>query len=102
MVRNVRKEDIEKVDVEYIKGKYQYKKSYGTISGKRHKILFSGPVVDLQPALENIRSLVRTPENRISTESRRKLKALEEKASNLNNFKNQGITHIIIYKCLEI
>lgn len=32
MVRNVRKEDIEKVDVEYIKGKYQYKKSYGTIS----------------------------------------------------------------------
>lgn len=25
MVRNVRKEDIEKVDVEYIKGKYQYK-----------------------------------------------------------------------------
>nr|DAN60093.1 MAG TPA: hypothetical protein [Caudoviricetes sp.] len=46
--------------------------------------------------------MVRTPENRISTESRRKLKALEEKASNLNNFKDQGITHIIIYRCLEI
>lgn len=102
MVRNVRKEDIEKVDVEYIKGKYQYKKSYGIISRKNHKILFSGPVVDLQPALENIRLLVRTPENRISTESRRKLKTLEEKASNLNNFKDQGITHIIIYRCLEI
>lgn len=101
-IRNIRKEDIERIEVEYIKGKYQYKKSYGTISGKRHKILFSGPVVDLQPALENIRSLVRTPENRISTESRRKLKVLEEKASNLNNFKDQGITHIIIYKCLEI
>lgn len=101
MVRNVRKEDIEKVDVEYIKGKYQYKKAYGTLS-RSHKILFSGPVVDLQPALENIRLLVRTPENRISTESRRKLKALEEKASNLNNFKDQGITHIIIYRCLEI
>lgn len=100
MVRNVRKEDIEKVEVEYIKGKYQYKKSM--VPSVEHKILFSGPVVDLQPALENIRSLVRTPENRISTESRRKLRALEEKASNLNNFKDQGITHIIIYKCLEI
>ena len=62
-IRNVRKEDIEKVEVEYLKGKYQYKKSYGTISRKNHKILFSGPVVDLQPALENIRLLVRTPES---------------------------------------
>lgn len=102
MVRNIRKEEIEKVEIEYIKGKYQYKKSYGIIQGKRHKILFSGPIIDLQPALENIMMLVRTPENRISTDSRKKLKALEQKATNIGNFKDQGITHIIIYKCLEI
>lgn len=102
MVRNVRKEDIEKVEVEYIKGKYQYKKSYGTISGKKHKILFSGPVVDLQPALENILMLVRNPTRRICTDSRKTLRKLEEKATNLNNFKDQGITHIIIYICSRI
>lgn len=102
MVRNIRKEDIEKVEVEYIKGKYQYKKSYGTISGKKHKILFSGPVVDLQPALENILMLVRNPTRRICTDSRKTLRKLEEKATNLNNFKDQGITHIIIYICSRI
>lgn len=98
MVRNIRKEEIEKVEVTYIKGKYAYKTQYNVISGKKHNILYAGPVNALQPALENIMMLVRI----LCTESRKTLKRLEEKATNLNNFKDQGITHIIIYVCSQI
>lgn len=102
MVRNIRKEEIEKVEVVYIKGKYSYKTQYNVISGKKHKILYAGPINDLQPALENILMLVRIPTRRISTDSRKTLKRLEKKATNLNNFKDEGITHIIIYLCSQI
>ena len=44
MVRNIRKEEIEKVEVTYIKGKYAYKTQYNVISGKKHEILYAGPV----------------------------------------------------------
>lgn len=102
MVRNIRKEKIERVEVVYIKGKYSYKTQYNVISGKKHNILYAGPVNALQPALENIMMLVRIPTRRICTESRKTLKRLEEKATNLNNFKDQGIIHIIIYVCSQI
>lgn len=102
MVRNIRKEEIEKVEVVYIKGKYSYKTQYNVISGKKHQILYAGPVNALQPALENILMLVRIPTRRISTDSRKILKRLEEKAANLNNFKDEGITHIIVYLCSQI
>lgn len=103
MVRNIRKEEeIEKVEVTYIKGKYAYKTQYNVISGKKHEILYAGPVNALQPALENILMLVRNPTRRICTDSRKTLRKLEEKATNLNNFKDQGITHIIIYICSRI
>ena len=103
MVRNIRKEEIERVEVVYIKGKYSYKTQYNVIRGKKHNILYAGPVNALQPALENIMMLVRNhPTRRICTESRKTLKRLEEKATNLNNFKDQGITHIIIYVCSQI
>ena len=98
MVRNIRKEEIEKVEVTYIKGKYAYKTQYNVISGKKHEILYAGPVT----ALENILMLVRNPTRRICTDSRKTLRKLEEKATNLNNFKDQGITHIIIYICSRI
>lgn len=98
MVRNIRKEEIEKVEVVYIKGKYSYKTQYNVISGKKHNILYAGPVNALQPALENIMNSTR----RICTESRKTLKRLEEKATNLNNFNDEGITHIIIYICSRI
>lgn len=102
MVRNIRKEEIEKVEVVYIKGKYSYKTQYNVISGKKHNILYAGPVNALQPALENILMLVRIPTRRISTDSRKALKRLKEKAVNLNNFKDEGITHIIVYLCSQI
>ena len=96
------KEEIEKVEVTYIKGKYAYNTQYNVISGKKHEILYAGPVNALQPALENILMLVRNPTRRICTDSRKTLRKLEEKATNLNNFKDQGITHIIIYICSRI
>jgi len=102
MIRNIRKEEIEKVEVAYLKGKYAYKTQYNKISMRKHNILYAGPIKDLQPALENIEMLVRNPNRRISTDSRKSLKRLEEKATNLNNFKEEGITHIIIYLCSQI
>lgn len=79
MVRNIRKEEIEKVEVVYIKGKYSYKTQYNVISGKKHNILYAGPVNALQPALENIMMLVRNPTRRICTESRKTLKGLRKR-----------------------
>ena len=91
MVRNIRKEEIEKVEVAYIKGKYAYKTQYNVISGKKHEILYAGPVNALQPALENILMLVRNPTRRICTDSRKTLKRLEKKATKIKKKKEQGI-----------
>lgn len=100
MVRDVRKEEINEVEVVYIKGKYQYKKQYGILTDKKQDILFAGPLEAMQPAWENILMLVRNPTNRVSTESRRKLRKLEQEATNLGNLRDKGITHLIIYqKC---
>ena len=98
MVRNVRKEDIERVDVEYIKGKYQYKSKYPQIEAK-HKIVYAGPVKEMAPIWDSISDILRKSD-RICTESRRELKKLEERSQNQFYFKKEGITHIIIYKCL--
>lgn len=100
MVRNLRKEEIEKVRVTYVKGKYAYKNQYNVINkNPGNKILYTGPIKELQPVLENIVMLVRNPTRRIDTESRKALKRLEKNSMNPEHFSKLGITHIIIYIC---
>lgn len=97
-----RKENVELTEyrVLYIKGKYQYKKQYNSINGKHH-IVYAGPATTMKPIWDVIPKLLRTT-SRISTESRRELKKLQDLSLNQENqFEPKGITHIIVYECLQ-
>ena len=97
-MENEKRNGIERYNVLYCKGKYQYKSKYPQIDAK-HKIDYAGPVEPMTPIWDNISDILRKSE-RICTESRRELKKLEERSQNQFYFKKNGITHIIIYKCL--
>nr|UWG30926.1 MAG: hypothetical protein [Bacteriophage sp.] len=93
------KENPEKYNVLYLKGKYQYKSKYPQIMA-RHWVIYAGPVDPMSPIWDNALGILRKSD-RICTESRRELKKLEEHSQDGLYFKKNGITHIIIYKCLE-
>lgn len=97
-MENAKRNEPEKYNVLYLKGKYQYKSRYPQIDAK-HKIVYAGPVESMAPIWDNLSDILRKSE-RICTESRRELKKLEERSQNQFYFKKNGITHIIIYKCL--
>lgn len=97
-MENERRNGIERYNVIYCKGKYQYKSKYPQIDAK-HKIVYAGPVEPMASIWDNASDILRKSD-RICTESRRELKKLEERSQNNFYFKNNGITHIIIYKCL--
>lgn len=96
---NGNQKEIERYNVLYLKGKYQYKSKYPQIDAN-HKIVYAGPVSAMSPIWDNIADILRKSE-RICTDSRRGLKKLEERSQNPSYFKKEGITHIIVYKCLE-
>ena len=97
-MENAKRNEPEKYNVLYLKGKYQYKSKYPQIDVK-HKIVYAGPVEPMAPIGDNISDILRKSE-RVCTESRRELKKLEERSQNQFYFKKNGITHIIIYRCL--
>lgn len=97
-MENERRNGIERYNVLYCKGKYQYKSKYPQIDAK-HQIVYAGSVEPMAPIWDNISDILRKSE-RICTESRRELKKLEERSQNQFFFKKNGITHIIIYRCL--
>lgn len=97
-MENAKRNEPEKYNVLYLKGKYQYKSKYPQIDAK-HKIVYAGPVESMAPIWDNLSDILRKSE-RICTESRRELKKLEERSQNQFYFKKNGITHIIIYRCL--
>lgn len=97
-MENAKRNEPEKYNVLYLKGKYQYKSKYPQIDAK-HKIVYAGPVEHMAPIWDNLSDILRKSE-RICTESRRELKKLEERSQNQFYFKKNGITHIIIYRCL--
>ena len=98
-MENERRNGIERYNVIYCKGKYQYKSKYPQIDAK-HKIVYAGPVEPMASIWDIVLDILRKSD-RICTESRRELKKLEERSQNNFYFKKNGITHIIIYKCLE-
>lgn len=93
------KETLEKYKVLYLKGKYQYKSQYPQIMA-RHQVIYAGPVDPMTPIWDNAFGILRKSD-RVCTESRRELKKLEEHSKDGSYFKKNGITHIIIYRCLE-
>lgn len=98
-MENERRNGIEKYNVLYLKSTYQYKSKYPQIELKHH-IIYAGPVEPMSPIWDRIYDILRRSD-RICTESRRELKKLEERSQNQFYFKKNGITHIIIYRCLE-
>ena len=75
-MENEKRNGIERYNVLYCKGKYQYKSKYPQIDAK-HKIVYAGPVEPMAPIWDNISDILRKSE-RVCTESRRELKKLEE------------------------
>lgn len=98
-MENEKRNELERYNVLYCKSKYQYKSKYPQIETK-HKVIYAGPVEPMAPIWGNVSGILRKSD-RICTESRRELKKLEERSRNDLYFKKNGITHIIIYKCLE-
>lgn len=98
-MENEKRNEPEKYNVLYCKGKYQYKSKYPQIETK-HKVIYAGPVEPMAPIWGNVSDILRKSD-RICTESRRELKKLGERSQNNLYFKKNGITHIIVYKCLE-
>nr|UVX63314.1 MAG: hypothetical protein [Bacteriophage sp.] len=97
-MENAKRNEPEKYNVLYLKGKYQYKSKYPQIELKHH-IMYAGPVEPMTPIWDSISGILRRFD-RICTESRRELKKLEERSQDNIYFKKNGITHIIIYRCL--
>lgn len=98
-MENAKRNEPEKYNILYLKGKYQYKSKYPQIELKHH-IIYAGPVEPMTPIWDNISVILRRSD-RVCTESRRELKKLEKRSQNQLYFKKNGITHIIIYRCLE-
>lgn len=93
------------VNVKYVKGKYSYKKAYSAIANKKGEIHYSGPIEPMEPVFAKIILLTRSlmePGERLSNESRRSLKLLQDMMKDPTYyFKNEGITHIIIYEYVQ-
>ena len=75
-MENAKRNEPEKYNVLYLKGKYQYKSKYPQIDAK-HKIVYAGPVEPMASIWDNISDILRKSE-RVCTESRRELKKLEK------------------------
>jgi hypothetical protein len=97
--------NLRNVNVQYIKGKYTYKKTYASLQDTKAKIFYSGPIEPMEPVFAKILTIMRTfmvNPDRLSNVSRKSLKLLQEMMKDpTKNFKNEGITHIIIYEHVQ-
>lgn len=92
------------VKVEYIKGKYQYKKRLAVLNNQSvFNVEFSGPIDIFQRDPDSILTLydVERQRGRLDKESRNTLKGLQMNLNNTSVIISKGVTHIIIYECLN-
>ena len=92
-MENEKRNEPEKYNVLYCKGKYQYKSKYPQIETK-HKVIYAGPVEPMAPIWGNVSDILRKSD-RICTESRRELKKLEERSQNNLYFSSRFSTKSI-------
>ena len=94
--------NLRNVNVEYIKGKYQYKKIYSGLQSKNAEIFYAGPIIPMDAVFSKILTIMRSfmlKSDRLSNESRKSLRILENHMKDpTHNFTEKGITHIIIYE----
>lgn len=93
------------VNVRYIRGKYGYKKTYSSLQNQKANIFYSGPIEPMEPVFAKILTIMRTfmeNQERLSNTSRKSLKLLQDMMKDPTYyFKNEGITHIIIYENVQ-
>lgn len=95
--------NLRSVRVEYIKGKYAYKQRVNGLSPNSYSVQFSGPISKLKKDIQSITDLYNTQRSlgRLDKESRYALKGLQMNLSNTKVIESKGITHIIVYECLN-
>jgi len=93
------------VKVEYVKGKYSYKQRMNLLSGQTDKfhVEFSGPIKIFQADPDSILTLydVERRRGRLDKESRDILKGLQMNLNSPSSIISKGVTHIIVYECLN-
>ena len=92
------------VKVEYVKGKYAFKQRMNIIGDKPgiYHIEFSGPISAFQRDPDSIlTNEVERNRGRLDKESRDALKGLQMNLNNTKVIESKGVTHIIVYECLN-
>lgn len=101
-IRKPNAKRLREIKVDYLKGKYQYKKLYSGLTEKKAKIYYAGPVEPMEPVFSKCLSLLRAfmdDESRLSNQSRYQLRTLENMMKDpIGNFTKKGLTHIIIFE----
>lgn len=99
-VRNLRE-----IKVDYLKGKYQYKRLYAGLTERHAKIYYAGPVEPMEPVFSKCLSIMRSfmdSNSRLSNNSRYRLRTLEHMMEDpVRNFIKKGLTHIIIFEYVQ-
>lgn len=91
------------VKVEYVKGKYSFKQRINGLDSETFKVRFSGTISTLKFELKNIADLYETERSygRLDKESRDAIKGLQMNLNNSKIIESKGVTHIIVYECLN-
>lgn len=99
------KPNLRSVKVEYVKGKYSYKQRMNILADQTDKfhVEFSGPINTFQADPDNILTLyeVERSRGRLDKESRYALKGLQMNLNSPSSIISKGVTHIIVYECLN-
>ena len=97
------KVNLRSVKVEYIKGKYAYKQRMNGLNPTYFQIKFSGPIRIFQRDPDSILTMYETERNqgRLDKDSRNALKGLQMNLNNSRVIESKGVTHIIVYECLN-
>ena len=91
------------VKVEYVKGKYAYKQRMNVLDSEKFHVEFSGPISSFQRDPDSIMTLYDVERNRgrLDKESRDALKGLQMNLNNTKVIESKGVTHVIVYECLN-
>ena len=98
------KVNLRSVKVEYVKGKYSYKQRMNALSQPdKYQIEFSGPISTFQRDPSSIVTMYEVERNRgrLDRESRNALKGLQMNLDNTKVIESKGVTHVIVYECLN-
>lgn len=95
--------NLRSVRVEYVKGKYSYKQLLNNLKDSEDiKIIFSGDLHSIQRSM-NIDNFYEDERKygRLDKSSRDTLKGLQMNLSNSKVIEHKGVTHIIVYECIN-